>query len=659
MTFRKALGGLLLLAGASLALPVATAAQSQAAKAPLPRQPLSVFAANPQLEQPRLNPNATAIAARVRNGDEQVLTIIPLDQPNAKPEVIARDGEFDKLNDVRVNSWRWLDPDNLLIIISAVTDLNGNRVTASRALSYNRKTRARTLLGWDGTFVSGGQVLWVSNEGRPRILLSRMAAGRGTERLSNPEVLEIDALTGAQTVVLRPTRGVNFWVADAQGNVRMGGSNDRETGRTTVLYRAGGSGPFKTIIKERNERYKTLPIPRLFLPGGKALVVSRHEGTNAVYEMDLQTLDIGRKVFSDPKYDVSDVDSTDAGDAIESIFIIRNRPERIWYDARLKEIQAVLDETAGKGNATIVSSDKPRQNILFHVGRPDQRGGYYLFNTETGATRQVGWMSETLKDARLNPVRTITYRARDGKDVDAVLTLPRLREAKGLPLVVMPHGGPWARDYERFDSWAQAMAELGYAVVQPNYRGSDGFGYAWEAMSDGNWGAAMQDDLDDSVRHLAAQGLVDAKRVCVMGWSYGGYAAARAAQRNPELYRCAIAGAGVYDIPKMTAYDRNYLGEFSSKYIGSAAASLADVSPARKTDGPWAPILIVQGAKDERVPPAQARFLVERLKSSGKVEGKDFRYIEQPRNTHQLPLESDRLQWLEEAAKWLARYNPA
>lgn len=647
------------------ALPPAALAGVQGAQtaapaaAALPRQPLPVFAKLPQIERPRLNQDATAIAARVRSGDEQVLTIIALDRPGAKPEVIARDGEFDKMDDVRVTNWQWIDADNLLIWITALTDLDGQKVDSTRVLAFNRKTRKRTLLGWQGTFVQGSQVLWMSREGRPRILLARLAAGRGTERIGNPEVVEIDVQTGEQTIVIRPHRSVTQWFADGEGNVRLGLSFDADSGRTTALYRSDGSGSFRTIIRERQERYGRLPIPQIFLPGEKALVISRHENTDGVYELDLQTMELGRKVFGDPKFDIDGIVATPAGNALELIAITRNASENIWLDPHLKEVQAVLDESAGKGNVEIVSADRDRKNILFRVAGADQMGGLFLFNTDTGQTRHLGWANETLKDARTNQVRTFTYQARDGKSVDSVLTLPRHRPHRALPAVLLPHGGPWSRDSESWDMWAQPLAELGYAVIQPNFRGSSGFGKAWEASSDGNWGMAMQDDLDDSVRHLAAQGIVDSKRVCVMGWSYGGYAAARAAQRNPELYRCAIAGAGVYDLPRMVAYDRDYLGQYGSQYIGSAASRLADVSPARLASGRWAPILIVHGAKDERVPIAQARYLVEQLRSAGKVEGRDFRYVEQPRNTHNLPFESDRLQWLEEAARWLQTHNPA
>ena len=195
-------------------------------------------------------------------------------------------------------------------------------------------------------------------------------------------------------------------------------------------------------------------------------------------------------------------------------------------------------------------------------------------------------------------------------------------------------------------------------MIQPNYRGSSGYGKAWEAAADGNWGTAMQDDLLDAISALAAKGVADPKRVCIMGWSYGGYAASRAAQRDGKYYRCAISGAGVHDLPDMVAYDKNYLGKFGAKYIG-AAGRLPDISPARHAGQFSIPILIVHGKVDQRVPVSQSRNLVKALKSAGKVEGRDFVYLEQPKNTHNFPFEADEVQFLETVRDFLAKHNPA
>ncbi len=654
---RRMLAAFLLLA----AIQAPASAQAQRASAPREPLPMAVFARLPETERPRINTDGTALAAKIRVNGEQILAIIPLDQPNARPMLIARDGEFDQRDDVRTTNWAWIDPDNLLIWIASRTDVDGQRVDATRVIAYNRRTRQTTRLGWEGTFVFGSNVLWRSRSGPPRILLGRLAAGRGTERINNQEVVEVDVTTGRTRLITAPRRGVSNWYADGEGRLRLGTSYDRNTGRLQALYRAGGEGNFDTIIRERMVRFEDPPLPVAFLPGEKALVASRHEGFRAIYEMNLTTMELGRKVFGVDGYDVEadDLILNEEQNALDGVIVTRERTEYHWLNPRLREIQQMLDETFGAHNARIVSVDRPRENIVVHVGAPNQAGGYYLYQTTTGSMRLVGWMNTALQDMQLNPVRTIRYRASDGQTIAAVLTLPRLREARNLPLIVLPHGGPWARDSEAWDMWAQPLAELGYAVVQPNFRGSSGYGQAWEAMSDGNWGTRMQDDLNDAVDHLAQQGIADRGRVCVMGWSYGGYAASRAAQRDGGRYRCAISGAGVHDLPEMVAYDRDYLGRYGSQYIGSAASRLADVSPGRFARQYSAPILIVHGARDVRVPVAQSRELVERLRRAGKVEGRDFVYVEQPRNTHNLPLEADRLQFLQEVQRFLAQHNPA
>jgi dipeptidyl aminopeptidase/acylaminoacyl peptidase len=637
-------------------------AQMQRAVAPREPLPIAVFARLPETERPRINTDGTAIAAKVRVNGEQILAIIPLDEPNPRPMPVARDGEFDERGDLYTTDWRWIDADNLLISIAGRIDLDGQSVDATRVISYNRRTRRTTRLGWDGTFVRGDRVLWRSTSGPPRILLARLATGRGYERLGNEEVIEIDVTTGRHRVVMPPRRGVTSWYADGEGRLRLGTSFDRESGRLQALYSPDGNNNHRTIIRERMQRYQDAPVPVAFLPGEKALVVSRHEGFRALYEMDLQTMELGRKVFGVEGYDIPEgggIVMNPEGNAVEGVAAIRDRIEYNWFEPRLRDIQQVLDESFGAGRATIVSTDRARQNIVVHVGAPNQAGGYYLYQTETGNVRHIGWRNTALRDMELNPVRTIRYRTSDGQTISAVLTLPRLREHRNLPLILLPHGGPWARDLEDWDIWAQPLAELGYAVVQPNFRGSSGYGYAWEAMSDGNWGMRMQDDLNDAVDHLVQEGIADRGRVCIMGWSYGGYAASRAAQRDGSRYRCAISGAGVHDLPEMIRFDRDYLGRYGSQYIGSAASRLADISPARFARQYSTPILIVHGARDQRVPVAQSRSLVDRLRDAGKVEGRDFVYLEQRRNTHNLPREEDRLEFLEAVQRFLAQHNPA
>lgn len=653
-----------LLASAALALPASAIAQpARPAATPAATGtpvPLATFARLPQTEGPRISANGSALAARVRSNGRQVLAVIPLDRPDARPEIIFRDEDanFDGSRGKQVLSWDWIDDDNLLIWVGQQADVMGQATQERRVVAYNRRTKQLTRLGWRDAFIDAGNVIWQSRSGPPRILISRLVNSGDTERIGNPEVISVDVTTGRQERVQQPQPGVRSWYADGEGNVRLGLETDRGTGNLRARYRGVGQTNFRTIINQRMERYREPPVPLIFLANDRAIVQSRHENFSAIYEMDLNTMQMVRKVFGVDGYDVGGVAPNLDETGIGAVSVTENRTRITYFEPRLREIQQVLDEAYGAGNARITSTDHARENLVVRVGGPNQAGGYYVYSTVSGDLKHVGWVNNELRDTQLNPVRSVRYPTTDGKTIQAVLTLPRGRDARNLPLIVLPHGGPWARDDESFDMWAQPLAEMGYAVIQPNFRGSSGYGYDWEAASDGNWGLRMQDDLLDAITYLSGEGIADRTRVCIMGWSYGGYAASRAAQRDGQHYRCAISGAGVHDLPTMVAYDRNYLGRHGSQYLGSAASRLVDVSPARFAEQFSIPILIVHGAEDQRVPVAQSRNLVARLRAAGKVEGRDFVYLEQPENTHHLPREVDRVEFMEAVRAFLVRHNP-
>lgn len=267
----------------------------------------------------------------------------------------------------------------------------------------------------------------------------------------------------------------------------------------------------------------------------------------------------------------------------------------------------------------------------------------------------LGFDNLTIKMRRMHPVRTIRYKARDGLDIAAVLTLPYGRDAK-LPLIVMPHGGPVARDSETWDWWAQFLADRGYAVVQPNYRGSSGYGTPFTEKGEGQWGLAMQDDLDDAVKALAAQGIADPARVCMVGASYGGYAAIRAAQRDGDKYRCAVSYAGVSDLHRMIQYQKNFLFSGSrGDWLREQAPDLKNVSPLNFPEQFSIPLLLVHGDQDLVVPPAQSRVLAQKLKDAGK----DVTYIVQPEGDHHFSRTEDRLAFLKALEAFLKKHNPA
>ncbi|CAN5362853.1 S9 family peptidase [soil metagenome] len=628
--------------------------------------PVEIFAQFPMVDQPRITPDGKWIAAKIRVGGEQALAILPVGQGGG-PQIIARAPDFarDKQGEQRIVDYRWVDSDHLLIGIASRDDYMGDWFDNVRYAAYNRSTKKIIPLGWDKAFAST-EVLWTSHGGTPRVLLQRRNLDYGTELANNPEVIDIDVDTGAYKVAMRPNPIVFGWDSDEDGVVRLGASGDADTGKQRILYRPDGKAAMRTIVNDVPDRYDQPPLPAFLLSGsGKAYAYSRRDGFNALYEYDLDKMQLGPRVYGVAGYDIGGAQLSPDRTRLDSITLTEARERRVFFDPRLKEIQAMLEDSYGKGNVYIASADAAREKIVFRVAAPGQAQSWYLFDTVSGGIGLIAYDNDKLKNAMLNPVSVVRYPASDGTStsIEAILTMPRHRAGqKNLPLVVLPHGGPWARDDADWDAygWAQALAEQGYVVIQPNYRGSTGYGRAWEKASENAWGYRMQDDLNDAITWLAGQGTVDAKRVCMFGWSYGGYAASRAAERDGDKYRCAISGAGVHDLTAMIRYDKNYLGRYGAKMgMGSASANLVDASPGLHPEKYSIPILIIQGAKDVRVPPAQSRDLVARLKRAGKVEGRDFVYVEQPLNTHNLLREPDRVQVLQEVSKFLHAHNPA
>lgn len=328
-----------------------------------------------------------------------------------------------------------------------------------------------------------------------------------------------------------------------------------------------------------------------------------------------------------------------------------------WMDPVLADVQALIDKAVGTKAAQIVSLSRDQRRMIIWVGDASQPGSYYFLDAGAGGNMQrFSFVNEAIKSERLSPVSVYRYKARDDLSIEAVLTLPEGRDAKNLPLILMPHGGPEARDAAEYDWWVQFLASRGYAVVQPNYRGSTGYGQAFQEAGDGQWGLKMQDDLNDAVADLAAKGTIDPKRVCIVGASYGGYAAMRGAQRDGGKFRCAISYAGVSDLNGMLNYDGGFLYSNSARAgWREAAPDLKSVSPVNHAANFSAPILIMHGKEDRRVPIAQSRRMVARLKGASKPVD----YVEQPLGDHYFSREADRHQFLQVMEAFLAKHNPA
>lgn len=319
----------------------------------------------------------------------------------------------------------------------------------------------------------------------------------------------------------------------------------------------------------------------------------------------------------------------------------------------------------GQAPQLISWSDSLRQAIVFTSGNGES-GAYHLLDLEQESVIPVGAAYAAVPPAKVGAIRALSYDAADGLEIHGYLTLPPgVSEARGLPLVVLAHGGPASRDIMGFDWWAQALASRGYAVLQPNFRGSTGYGQAFMEAGYGEWGRKMQTDLSDGVRHLAAEGVIDPARVCIVGASYGGYAALAGPTLDRGVYRCAVSVAGVSDLRAMVNYEAsrgqrrdNETVRYWNRFMGAERLgdrSLDERSPARLADRVDAPILLLHGRDDTVVPIEQSRMMATALRRVGKP----VEFIELAGEDHWLSRGDTRQQMLVETVKFLQTHNPA
>ncbi|MFO1241171.1 MAG: S9 family peptidase [Sphingomonadaceae bacterium] len=647
-----ALGVSLFLAGSALAEGTKPATPEGAPAA----SPITIedFGGLPFFQDPSLSPNGQFLAARLAGDGKQTLSIISLFDKSIPTRSYNIDSE-----EMSLDGWQWVNDEWLVATVSRTVPVEGDTWRVSRIIGIGRNSQKLVTPLWDDAAQNASDILWVARDGSPRLLFGMQTSIFSDEDGFYDTVYEVDISKGKTRKIVSAKAPITSYFADASGFVRMGYGYDYSTRKSRLTYRAPGEGTFHVIDRADTKKDEDLIFPALFLADpAKALTFADDEdGFTRLYDLALPTLVRGESRFGVKGYDIGDIIRNASGDDVAGIWVTEDRPRIQWLDAGLAETQALFDKAVGAGRARIVDWDQSRTKLLVFVGGPDQAGSYYYFNRAGGdSLKLIAFSDEKLKMRHFSAVSTIHYAARDGMDIPAVLTLPKGREAKNLPLILLPHGGPQSRDFEQWDWIAQALAFRGYAVVQPNFRGSTGFGTKHLEAGEGEWGLKMQDDLNDAVDHLAAKGMIDPKRVCILGASYGGYAAMRAAQRDGGRFRCAISYAGVSDLGRMARYDSKFLeGAEFKQSLRKKAPDFDAVSPLRFPEQFSTPILLIHGKLDLRVPVEQSRGMAARLKAAGKT----YRYVEQPLGDHHFSRAADRIQFLQETDAFLRQYNPA
>lgn len=336
----------------------------------------------------------------------------------------------------------------------------------------------------------------------------------------------------------------------------------------------------------------------------------------------------------------------------------RTRP--VLFDPRLQEIFGKVYRAFPKLDVTIVDSTPDFGKFIVLTRGNGESGTYYTIDMARMRADPIGYERPLIHPEQVGPISTVDYKAGDGLDLDGILTLPPGRAAKNLPVVMLPHGGPSSHDIETFDWWAQAFASRGYAVFQPNFRGSTNRDVPFRNAGDGQWGRKMQSDISDGLAELARRGIVDPKRACIMGASYGGYAALAGVTLQQGLYRCAVAVAPVSDLEDMywagfvesgrnKLVRRNYLEALGDR------SKFAEVSPRRHASNADAPILLIHGKDDTVVAFDQSTRMADALRAAGRP----YQFVTLVEEDHWLSKAATRKQMLEEAMRFVQKHNPA
>ena len=636
---------LLLMCALACAAPTSAAPPLDAKPALIP---IADFAALPVLRKPLLSPNGHRIAARKVTKGKTTIVVLDANRPEAAPRLI-------ELGEARVAGLTWAGNGRLLLTVLAMRHIYHVDVDIPylRLIAIDVDSGTSRLVDQNSRGTYAGDVLYTDPTGTWALVASQ------TDSWNYPSVKRVDLTTGDANVVEKPRYGVWDWYADEHGVVRAGVSYDKR--RWTVWYR-DKPGDKLEKIRGKFDKEDDSAVDRFIFRGRNSWIVTNERtGRFALYKYDTKTGSIGEPIFEHSEVDIDYPVYNAATGAIEAVVYEDDRYRVHWLDPELRTLQSKVDKALPNTvNLPVDSSTDETRSLILAAG-PADPGRYYLLDRPTKQMHAVVAPYPRINPDQLSETKAIRYQARDGLSLRAYLTLPRGRDAKGLPLIVMPHGGPFARDDWEYDPIVQMLANRGYAVLQPQFRGSTGFGRDFVTKGYGQWGKGMQDDLDDGVDWLAKSGQIDRRRACLVGASYGGYAAMWGAVRNPDRYRCAASFAGVSDLPALLRYNRQffaatrYFREWRTKVAGTDEADLGAVSPINFAGRVKIPLLIAHGEQDDRVPARQSQSMVEALQKAGADVTSAF-YKD---SGHGFDSSADLEDWLKRLEAFLARYNPA
>jgi dipeptidyl aminopeptidase/acylaminoacyl peptidase len=629
----------LALSGAWFSLIVIAQAQAEAPPT------IDAFARLPQVRDVTVSPDGSQIAYISALGDNSIAVTVDLRHPDEPlhPLMRSEPGKYE------IKWCNWANDTRLLCGLMAMAREPGGLVyPITRLVAVNADgSKLKVLL--QNSSARGAQLQdrildWTPND--PDTVLIQL----DDDMNGFPSVFKMDVNNGSRKPATREHWPIRNFITDAAGNVRLGTGYGNNGTTEQYFARLEESDDWQRLAKVKAFEATDVLEPVAMAPGtNMAYATGNFEGRSALWKMDLTDQKEPELVFSHPLVDASRPQFTSDGRLL-GIWYELDRPFIFYTDELSRSVVAAMNKAQPSTFNFIADRSRDEKTFVIHSYSDVDDGTYFVLDTVQKKLRRIGTAYPELDPQQLGRMRSISYKAADGTEIPGYLTVPVGKRAENLPLIVMPHGGPIARDSWDFFFLRSFLVSRGYAVLQMNFRGSSGYGSKWYFDAHQDWGGVTYSDITDGARWAVAEGIADPKRMCIVGWSFGGYAALLGAVRNSDLYRCSVSIAGVSDLNLLVSEARFFIGYgFAREQIGTDHDKLREDSPLRHVDQINIPVLMVHGDRDYQVDVDHTR----KMDSAMKRTDKPHRAVYIDDATHQLDRKSDRVTLLTEVEKFL------
>jgi dipeptidyl aminopeptidase/acylaminoacyl peptidase len=617
--------------------------------------PLEAYGKLPQTETVAMSPNGELVGLVKTEGEQRILVI----QRGEEKPIFMGD-----ISDLKLAGVEWAGNDYVVFYLHKTDRLNIDFRSDEeflQAIVVNLSTgKARALFDIPRSYISAvfGRYGYVQHDGEwwayvglIPLVENKDPTKVGTFKQNYPNLYRVSLKSGSVIQVAPGGSNGRHWVLNEQGEIIARSDYDLDDGRWQVFAGKDGQQP----VASGQVPFGFCMTGRGRTPG--TVLIERGGDDDKIVEISLDTgkqeelLDTNASLLrTGPNHPL--IGTVEYGE----------RDKVSIYDSVLEKRVRSIEKAFGDARLRVEGVSEDRSRILVYVEDRDIAGTWQLVDFNTKKSAPIADAYPGLAEKDIGEIKVVEYTAADGLAMNGILTLPPKRAAKDLPLIVLPHGGPESMSRVHFDWWAQAFASRGYAVFQPNFRGSINNGIEFRNAGFGQYGRKMQSDISDGVAALAKAGTIDPKRVCIAGGSYGGYAALAGVTLQHGLYRCAASYAGVSDpASRLSRYiyvygpkgaGPRYLRAFLGVEKGEAVPD--EISPRAQAKKADAPVLLIHGTDDTVVEVSQSKSMYDALKSAGKP----VEYVSLKSEDHWLSRSQTRLQMLQAMVTFVEKHNP-